>query len=65
MNYIMKTSRIDRLAFIKVKVVVEQDLFKVSEETIKRPFVTDALRKTVINNSLTGFSFELVWECED
>ena len=45
--------------------VYDQDLFKVREETVKRPFVSDAFRETVINSGLTGFSFELVWECED
>ena len=54
----------EKYAFIKEK-VIDQDLFKVREETVKRPFVSDALRESVINNGLTGFSFELVWECED
>ena len=54
----------EKYAFIKEK-VIDQDLFKVREETVKRPFVSDAFRESVINNRLTGFSFELVWECED
>lgn len=54
----------EKYAFIKEK-VIDQDLFKVREETVKRPFVSDAFRDSVINNGLTGFSFELVWECED
>lgn len=54
----------EKYAFIKEK-VIDQDLFKVREETVKRPFVSDAFRETVINSGLTGFSFELVWKCED
>lgn len=54
----------EKYAFIKEK-VIDQDLFKVREETVKRPFVSDAFRESVINKGLTGFSFELVWECED
>lgn len=49
----------EKYAFIKEK-VIDQDLFKVREETVKRPFVSDAFRESVINNGLTGFSFELV-----
>lgn len=54
----------EKYEFIKEK-VIDQDLFKVREETVKQPFVSDAFRETVINSGLTGFSFELVWECED
>ena len=38
----------EKYAFIKEK-VIDQDLFKVREETVKRPFVSDAFRETVIN----------------
>lgn len=40
------------------------NLFKLKDEPLKRPFVSDEFRKRVIDNNLTGFKFELVWDSE-
>lgn len=52
---------IEEYQFVKEK-VENQDFFKVKEEVIKRPFVSDSFREAVVNSGLTGFIFELVWE---
>lgn len=39
-------------------------LFKIKDEPLKRPFVSDKFRKKVIDNNLTGFKFELAWDSE-
>ena len=40
------------------------DLFKIKDEPLKRPFVSEKFRKRVIDNNLTGFKFELAWDSE-
>lgn len=40
-------------------------LFKISDEPLKRPFVSDEFRNRVIESNLTGFKFELVWDSEE
>lgn len=52
-NYVFKKDKIEGV-----------DIFKIKDEPLKRPFVTDRFRQRVIDNSLTGFKFELVWDSE-
>lgn len=40
------------------------DLFKLKDEPLKRPFVSDKFRKRVLDSNLTGFIFELAWDSE-
>lgn len=40
------------------------NLFKIKDEPLKRPFVSDEFRKRVFENYLTGFKFELAWDSE-
>lgn len=37
-------------------------LFKIKDEPLKRPFVSDEFRKRVVDSNLTGFKFELAWD---
>lgn len=40
-------------------------IFKIKDEPLGSPFVTDDFRNTVINNELTGFIFRQVWDSEE
>ncbi|MEE1219720.1 MAG: hypothetical protein U0L20_07340 [Ruminococcus sp.] len=44
--------------------VIGEDLFKIKDEPLKRPFVSDNFKNLVAMNNLTGFKFELVWDSE-
>lgn len=39
-------------------------IFKIKDEPLKRPFVSEKFKKTVEENRLTGFRFELAWNNE-
>ena len=52
-NYVFKPDR-----------VKSQHMFKISDEPLKRPFVSDEFRNRVIESGLTGFVFKLVWDSE-
>ena len=55
--------RFTKYAFYEEK-VKEIDIFKISDEPLKRPLVSDEFRKRVIDNNLKGFKFELAWDSE-
>lgn len=40
------------------------DIFKLKDEPLRRPFVSDQFRRAVIENNLVGFEFELAWDSE-
>lgn len=44
--------------------VLKEDLFKIKDEKLKRPFVSDNFKDVVTKSGLTGFEFELVWDSE-
>ena len=46
------------------KKVKDVDIFKLKGFERNRPFVSDNFRNIVIENNLTGFKFELVWDSE-
>lgn len=50
-----------KYAFIASK-VKNVNIFKIVEEPLRKPFVSDTFRETVIKNGLTGFRFKLVWD---
>lgn len=39
-------------------------IFKIKDEPLKRPFVSDEFKAVVMKNGLTGFKFELAWDSE-
>ena len=40
------------------------NIFKVKDQTLKRPFVSEEFRKRVVDSKLKGFKFELAWDSE-
>ena len=56
------------MRFIKYEFIKERvsgnPIFKIIDEPLKRPFVSDVFRQRVIDNNLKGFKFELVWDSE-
>lgn len=55
--------RFTKYVFDEMKIEWE-NLFKIKEEPLKRPFVSEEFRKRVVDNNLTGFKFELAWDSE-
>jgi hypothetical protein len=57
------------MRFIKYEFIADivrgKHIFKIVDEPLRRPFVSDEFRKRVINNNLLGFKFKLVWESKD
>ena len=45
--------------------VAEHHLFKIRDERLKRPFVSDEFRKRVLESELSGFIFRLVWDSDE
>lgn len=39
-------------------------IFKIVDEPVRRPFVSDEFRNRVLDNELVGFKFDLVWDSE-
>lgn len=52
-----------KYAFIEKK-IEGVHLFKIKDEPLKRPFVSDEFRKRVFDNNLLGFRFHLAWDSE-
>lgn len=42
--------------------VSTEDFFKIKDEPLKRPFVSDKFKNIVEKSDLIGFKFELVWD---
>lgn len=40
------------------------NIFKIKDEILKRPFVSENFRNRVLENNLTGFKFELAWDSD-
>lgn len=55
--------RFIKYEFIKEK-VEGQHIFKIIDEPLRRPFVSDEFRQRVLESNLKGFKFELVWDSE-
>ena len=55
--------RFIKLAFIEEK-VRGNHIFKLVEKKLSPVYVSDEFRQRVIDNGLTGFKFELVWDSE-
>ena len=48
-----------------VEIIDDNDIFKIIDEPLGNPFVTDNFRNAVLENGLTGFNFKLVWDSEE
>ena len=57
------------MAFMKYaffpEVVANVPVFKITEERTRYPFVSDAFKRVVEDDCLTGFEFTLVWDSEN
>lgn len=49
----------------KLNVIQDYPIFKIPEYKSLRVFVTDTFKEAVEANGLKGFTFELLWDCED
>lgn len=56
--------RFKKYSFLEDK-IDGNNIFKIKDEPLGNPFVTDEFRNAVIINELTGFIFKLVWDSED
>lgn len=55
--------RFKKYSFLKDK-IKDCHLFKIKDEPLGSPFVTEDFRNAVISNELTGFIFKQVWDSE-
>ena len=53
--------RFVQYAFVE-NAVQRKHFFKIIDETMRSPFVSDEFRDRVLQSGLTGFNFKLVWE---
>lgn len=58
-----KVLRFIKLAFIEEK-LRSNHIFKLVEKKLSPVYVSDEFRQRIIDNGLTGFKFELVWDSE-
>lgn len=59
----IRIMRFKKYSFIE-NAVRGEHLFKIKDEPVSYPFVSDEFRKKVIDNGLTGFEFELAWDSD-
>lgn len=55
--------RFTKYSFVE-SIVKGHNIFKIKDEPLKRPFVSDDFKNIVQASGLTGFKFELAWEKE-
>lgn len=48
----------------KEDIVSNNNIFRIIEEPLKRPFVSDEFRRKVMESGLSGFKFELAWDSD-
>lgn len=56
--------RFTKYAF-DISKVSSEHLFKIVDEPLRRPFVSDEFRDRILSNNLTGFKFELAWDSDE
>lgn len=56
---------IKKYVFNKTDELLKHDFFKLADEPLGYPFVTERFKKAVEDNNLEGFDFELVWDSYD
>jgi len=60
----VRIMRFIKYVFIEDK-VENVHIFKIKDESLRSPFVSDAFRQKIIDSDLTGFKFELVWDSDE
>lgn len=55
--------RFEKYAFIE-NAIVKKHIFKIIDEPLRKPFVSDEFRQRIVDHGLKGFKFELVWDSE-
>lgn len=53
--------RFTKYSFIE-SIIKKHNIFKIKDEPLKRPFVSDEFKNIVQSSGLIGFKFELAWE---
>ena len=53
-----------KYSFIE-SIIKKHNIFKIKDEPLKRPFVSDEFKNIVQSSGLIGFKFELAWESEN
>lgn len=56
--------RFKKYSFIKNE-IQDQHIFKIKDEPLGTPFVSDEFRDMVMSSELSGFVFKLVWDSEE
>lgn len=59
----VRIMRFEKYEFIE-EIVVGKHIFRLKDEPLKRPFVSDEFRNKIVESGLTGFIFDLVWDSE-
>ena len=54
----------DKYVFKECDELLQHDIFKIIDEPVGWPFVTDRFKDIVDANHLKGFVFKLVWDSE-
>lgn len=57
----IRIMRFKKYSFLEDK-LDGNSIFKIIDEPLGNPFVTDDFRNAVLDNGLTGFKFELAWD---
>ena len=54
----------EKYVFSETEELKKHHIFKIKDESVNKPFVSDEFKKVVEENGLTGFRFQLVWDSE-
>lgn len=60
----IRIMRFTKYAFLKDK-IENVHIFKIKDEPLRSPFVSDAFRQKILDSNLIGFKFELVWDSDE
>lgn len=60
----IRIRRFTKYAFIENK-IENVHIFKIKDEPLRSPFVSDAFRRKILDSSLVGFKFELAWDSDE
>lgn len=60
----VRIMRFVKYAFVEDK-IKNVHIFKIKDEPLRSPFVSDAFRQKILDSDLTGFKFELVWDSNE
>lgn len=60
----VRIMRFTKYAFLRDK-IENVHIFKIKDEPLRSPFVSDAFRQKILDSNLIGFKFELVWDSDE